>query len=289
MAEPVDRPLYKRTSIGVAIRWLGYAAFAIGLTYIGVALARLDTGSVAARLGASGWMLGAASAVIYAALLVLLARAWAGCAAGRSGSSWREVLAVYGPGVIAKYIPGSVFQYASRQVLGARRGWNHRGMARASLAEAIIHVPSALVVAAAFALFEGLAGVALVAAAGALVVKLSRGQLSQAVGWQLCFFSGFGTVAYVLAAYALALPNPAIIAALFMIAWIAGFLVPVAPGGLGIRESVLLVLAAPYAPAAGITVFAVLTRLVTIAGDALCGLAAYYLSADARSNRQASA
>ncbi len=289
MAESADRPLHKRPWIAGAIRWLGYAAFAIGLTYIGFALARLDTASVAARLGPSGWMLGAACAVGYAALLALLARGWTGCASGRSDNPWREVLAVYGPGVIAKYIPGSVFQYASRQVLGARRGWSQGGMARSSLLEALIHLPSALTIAAAFALLQGLAGVVVIAVVGALLVKLSRGEIAQAFGWQLCFFSGFGTLTYVLAAYALVLPNPAMIAALFMIAWIAGFLVPVAPGGLGIRESVLLVLAAPFAPAAGIAVFAILTRLVTIAGDALCGLAAYYLSADARSNRHASA
>lgn len=289
MAEAADRPLYKRPWVAGAIRWLGYAAFAIGLAYLGFALVRLDIGSVFARLGASGWTLGAVSAASYAALLVLLARAWTGCASGRSGHSWPEVLRVYGPGVIAKYIPGSVFQYASRQILGARRGWSHGSMARASLTEALIHVPSALAVAAAFALFQGLASVVAIAAAGALVVKLTRGELAQAAGWQLCFFSGFGTIAYLLAAYALALPNPAMIAAFFMVAWIAGFLVPVAPGGLGIRESVLLVIAAPLAPAADIAVFAVLTRLVTIMGDALCGLAAHYLSSGWRSNRHASA
>ncbi|MCR2835033.1 hypothetical protein [Parerythrobacter lacustris] len=289
MAEAADRPLHKRPLIAGAIRWLGYAVFAIGLVYIGLALARLETGSVVGRLGATGWTLGAASAVIYAGLLVLLARAWAGCASGQTGFSWPAVLRVYGPGVIAKYIPGSVFQYASRQVLGARKGWSQSSIVRASLLEALIHVPSALTVAAAFMLFEGIHGVAIIAAAGALVAKFSRSGVAQAIGWQLCFFSGFGTLAYVLAAYALGLPNPATIAALFMIAWIAGFLVPVAPGGLGIRESVLLVLAAPFAPSAAIAVFAILTRLVTIAGDALCGLAAYYFSAGWRSNRQASA
>jgi hypothetical protein len=289
MAEPAERPQHKRPWVAGAIRWLGYAACAIGLVYIGLALARLDTGSVVARLGASGWILTAASAVSYAALLALLARAWAGCASGQTGYPWREVLRVYGPGVIAKYIPGSVFQYASRQVLGARQGWSHNGMVRASVMEALIHLPSALTVAIALILLESLYGVVVIATAGALLAKFSRSGQAQAVGWQLCFFSGFGTLAYLLAAYALGLPNPATITALFMVAWVAGFLVPVAPGGLGIRESVLLVLAAPFAPASGIAVFAILTRLVTIAGDALCGLAAYYLLAGLRSNRHASA
>lgn len=289
MAEPVDQPLHKPPLIARAIRWLGYAVFAIGLVYVGLALVRLDVGSVVSRLGAAGWALGAASAVGYAVLLVMLARAWAGCASGLTGNPWSLVLRVYGPGIIAKYIPGSVFQYASRQVLGARQGWSQAGMARSSFLEALIHVPSALSVAAAFMLLEGLPGIAMIAAAGAILAKFPSGALVQAIGWQLCFFSGFGSIVYVLAAYALALPNPATIAALFMIAWIAGFLVPVAPGGLGIRESVLLVLAAPFAPAAGLAVFAILTRLVTITGDALCGLVAYYLPAGMRPNRHASA
>ncbi len=288
MAESATRPFYKQAWFVQAVRWGGYAALGVALVYLGVAIARLDLSGVIERLSIAAWLVSALSAVAYGALLVLLARAWAGCASGTTDLPWSTVLETYGPGVLAKYIPGSVFQYASRQVLGAQLGWGHGGMARASLAEAAIHIPAALGVAAMLVLSGGLAGVALFVLAGALLARQAKTVFLQAIGWQIMFFGGFGTIAYVLAAHAIGLEQPAAIAAMFMLAWIAGFLVPVAPGGIGIRESVLLVLCAPYEQAGVIALFAILTRLVTTAGDAICGLAAYGYSLRTRSNRQAS-
>ena len=289
MADEAARPFHRQAWFKHAVRWAGYALLAVALAYLAMAIARLDLGGVMSRLNGAGWAISGLASVAYGATLILLARAWAGCASSQTGTSWATVLKLYGPGVIAKYIPGSVFQYASRQVYGARLGWGHAAMARASLSEAAIHIPSALATAAALFLTGGLLGIAVLVFAGAAIAKLARTPFLQAIGWQAMFFGAFGTIAYVLAAHVLCLEQPATIAAMFMLAWIAGFLVPVAPGGIGIRESVLLVLCAPYEQAAAIAVFAILTRLVTTLGDAFCGLAAYGAAVATRSNRHASA
>lgn len=61
--------------------------------------------------------------------------------------------------------------------------------------------------------------------------------------------------------------------AAYMIAWVLGFVIPGAPGGIGVREMVLTLLLAPVTGKDCIVVLGVLHRLVTVLGD----FAAYIL------------
>lgn len=275
-----------------ALRWLGHAALLAAFVYLGAAFGRLDWAALAARFSLAGWLVTGLAAFAYAALLGLLASGWAGDAArGAAVPGWRGAIAAYGPGVIAKYIPGSVFQYASRQVLGGQAGWTQGAMLRASLHEAVLHLPSALLVAGTLALTQSPLALLVLAATGAGLATLSgtARPLVRTAGLQIVFFSGFGLVAAVLADSALGIGQAAALAAIFMLAWIAGFLLPLAPGGIGVRESALLLLAAPLADSATILAFALVTRLVTIAGDALFGLYAHASGLRCRARAQASA
>ena len=56
---------------------------------------------------------------------------------------------------------------------------------------------------------------------------------------------------------------------IFAVAWIAGFIVPGAPGGLGVREAVLLATLGPLYGEVAAVAIAVLLRVITIAGDGL--------------------
>jgi hypothetical protein len=58
--------------------------------------------------------------------------------------------------------------------------------------------------------------------------------------------------------------------AAFALAWILGFLAPGAPAGLGVRESIMLLLLAGAAPEADLLLFVLLARVVTMLGDAIC-------------------
>ena len=58
-------------------------------------------------------------------------------------------------------------------------------------------------------------------------------------------------------------------AAALALAWVVGFLTPGSPGGLGVREAVLVVLLAPTLEAAPALVLALVLRLVTVVGDGL--------------------
>lgn len=63
------------------------------------------------------------------------------------------------------------------------------------------------------------------------------------------------------------------ITAAYIIAWVLGFVIPGAPGGIGVRETVLTLLLTPVTGRDSIVVLGVLHRLVTVAGD----FAAYLL------------
>ena len=289
MAEIGNLSFFNQKWLVRVARWCGYAAMAGAFVFLVVAAFRLDLGDAVTRLSTSGWVLSAMLSVAYGGSLILLAKSWAGCAAKPTDLSLVRAVSVYGPGVVAKYIPGSVFQYASRQVLGIRFGLSQGDMARASLLEAGLHLPAALLAGAFLYLAGGLAGPAILILLGMFVCATSGNRLVKAAGLQVSFFGSFAAIAYLLAAYALDMQAAAPIAALYMVAWVAGFLVPVAPGGIGIRESALLVLCAPYEQAPAVAIFMAITRLVTITGDAIIGLMAYLSSARLRSNRQASA
>lgn len=275
-----------QSTMARALRWAGRGALLAALIFLGAAFARLDWPALLDRFSAWGWTVTGIAALAYAGLLALLAHAWAGDAArGRSLPQWVASVTIYGPGVIAKYIPGSVFQYASRQVRGAELGWSHRAMARASLTEALLHLPGALLVAGVLSIAQTpYALLPLVLAGATLTLLAGPGRpLARAAGLQLSFFSGFGLIAAALAGSALGIGPAASIAAMFMLAWIAGFLLPLAPGGVGVRESALLLLASSVADTETILALALVTRLVTTAGDAIFGLAAYWLALRRRS------
>jgi uncharacterized membrane protein YbhN (UPF0104 family) len=159
-------------------------------------------------------------------------------------------------------------------------------MAFSSMVEAILHVICAGSVAGFFILpaFKIVPPIAI--AACLLILLRFEHRLLRAAAWQLLFFLGFAAILIVLARLLPGLAEAKFAVAMFFLAWIAGFLVPVAPGGIGIREAALLVLAGPSASPEALALFAILTRLVTILGDCLLGLAAYGLQAVLRSKRQ---
>ena len=60
---------------------------------------------------------------------------------------------------------------------------------------------------------------------------------------------------------------------LFAAAWLVGYVVPGAPGGLGVREAMMLVLLTPVVGAGAAVGLGISMRLVTLAGDGLAFLA----------------
>jgi hypothetical protein len=71
--------------------------------------------------------------------------------------------------------------------------------------------------------------------------------------------------------------------AVFALAWVVGFVTPGAPGGLGVREGLMLLMLAPVFTAASASVLVIALRVATTLGDVLI-LAAGFLLLPRRSN-----
>jgi hypothetical protein len=178
---------------------------------------------------------------------------------------------------IAKYLPGSVFHFAGRQILGARLGWNHSAIARATALEigamaagvcassliiAFTHDGSSAVSAMlksaglSAANWQIAAILAAAAGTGALTFVFRAGYVERLFGvrphvvlsvvaMQTLYFSLYAIMA-VIFVQQLSLTGTTLnlswVAIAFLLSWLIGFVVPGAPGGIGVRESMLVLL-----------------------------------------------
>ncbi len=234
-------------------------------------------------------------AVVYALSLFLVAFAWV-MLIPRGGTvpSARELIRVYGVTSIAKYLPGNVFHFAGRQIVGGRLGLSQAAMARATVVESLLSVAMALgvavlmvdvgsesgVMSASWRAFIAMLVVALVAMSLWLASRRSFvGGGVAALGARAVLFAGACAAAFFLASAVIAVTTDALlvstsgpsaaVGAAYLFAWTIGYLVPGAPGGVGVREATLLGLLASTTAAPGILALALATRFITTLGDAL--------------------
>lgn len=245
---------------------------------------RWDAGAVAAF---------AASVGLYQLALAGGAAAWTVLlAATGERPRYLPVLAVQLVSQAAKYLPGNVAQYAGRTVLAARLGHAPANV----LVTLVVETACAVIAGVAFALAtleEALlwrAGAVLLAvtAAGVLAGALFRrpgfrrlarlppegggapglGAWLACIGcnWATFALLGLGAALLARAFFGAAAPFPRL-AGVFAAAWVAGFVTPGAPAGLGVREAVLAGGLRPlYGPEVALAL-PLLFRLVTVAGD----------------------
>ena len=187
---------------------------------------------------------------------------------------------IYARGVLMKYLPGSVFQYISRQVEGAKTGIEHKLLAKSVIAEVGLHLVSSMTVAAACLVFIPAPYLATIGVAMLIGMLLaSRRPLLIAMAFQIFAFGAFALAAVLIGAVVLPSGTSlAYFAALFLLAWLAGFVVPVAPGGIGVREAALLALAGSALPAAALMAATLALRAGSIVGDLFYGIAMLRLS-----------
>jgi glycosyltransferase 2 family protein len=188
---------------------------------------------------------------------------------------------------VARYVPSGALTVAVRvrargdaaastaQVLSAtafeQLAATLGGAAVATAAFLLAHVAPPL---AAPAILAGAVAVALALRSGFVGRRLPRlepvrgralagAALLAAVSWLSA-----GTAAWVLvAAITPGAPEPFFLVAAYAFAWLVGFLVVLAPGGLGVREATLIALLAPEFGLARATVIAVVLRFANIVGD----------------------
>jgi len=264
-----------------ALHWFGAALGLAGVVFVGLKIkhqaGQIDIQSIEMQT----WLALAALSVVYGAANTMLARAWWLLLKSLDvRPSWKWAVRVYGVSQLAKYVPGNIFQMAGRQAIAQADGHPGIELAKSTAYELVL-------VAAAGALFASLTLplfvpalpvlgglpvlLILVVLAGWIAFRWYGAAVLRALLWELGFFM-VSALVFVLI---LAIVNPQaivvstipVLCGAFVIAWLLGFLTPGSPAGIGVRESILLVLLGSAFPGADLLLAILLGRIVTMAGD----------------------
>jgi hypothetical protein len=224
---------------------------------------------------------------------------WKDVLAYFSGQSVRlsEAFPVFSKSNAAKYLPGNIGHYVSRQIFGASLGIKQGHLVIASVLEIFNMVFTALLLSAPF-LWD--------------IYRIQNPDIFPVIIFLLCciavlitvytvfrktkYFSGFialvkdkkywllllkiilrslvwmivlgGIFVFIMGTkVTVNFTSAAIIMGANAAAWLIGFVTPGAPGGIGVRESVLLLMLSPYFSAEIILTSAVIHRLIMVLGD----------------------
>jgi glycosyltransferase 2 family protein len=189
----------------------------------------------------------------------------------------------FGISQMAKYIPGNVFQFASRQAIGVSEGlpgiplaksiiWELGLMAGTAFLFAIFIIPnynknvSALIT----ILFFILILIVLLFFIGLWIGR----RISNSIGLFAIFFSITSAIFIYLVTLILgwqATPGFQLITlcGIYIFSWLIGFITPGAPAGVGVREIVLFTLLTPFIPEGILLLAIVVMRFITVGGDLL--------------------
>ncbi|MEZ5744001.1 MAG: hypothetical protein R3D89_09860 [Sphingomonadaceae bacterium] len=275
-----------RARIESLFRPLGWALVALSAVFL-VVVAREHWDAIGAiRLSGGAWAMVAMLALVYGLSLLLLAIGWHFVLSHARAEpvSLAHSVRAYGMAQLAKYVPGNVFHLVGRHMIHRNAGMADKALARAALAEIVLMIGAALAVVAlciAIAPPAMLGGYGLVAALlagllalGALIVvlRIGGGAPVHAVLAFALAFAFFTVMALMIAMLVALLGAPLSFAAAGggVAAWLAGFVTPGAPGGLGIREAAMVLFAGGTASAEVLFVAAALFRLVSFGGDLVC-------------------
>ncbi|MGU3410063.1 YbhN family protein [Microbacterium sp. M1A1_1b] len=289
----------RRARVLTAVKWAA-AVVAVGLLVLGIArqwdaiiadFARLDVLTVVVGLVAT------------VAALVANMLSWR---AMMAATGFRVRLAaaasIFFVGQLGKYIPGGVWSIAAQAELGRAHGLARTGSAVASLASMLVSMVTAALVGIVALLASASDGLAhywwlvVVVAIGlvaltppvlgrliALALRLLRRPpeavaltwtgTAASMAWSVVMWLLYGIQAtFVLHAFGADSPSVfAVSTGAYAVAWLVGFLVVVAPAGLGAREGVLVLLLASVAsPSGGAALaLAVVSRVFMTIGDVL--------------------
>ncbi len=280
-----------RRNFKVAAEWLGRLLSLAGVLIIARELTQLvdDNSWHSLQQRIQLWWL--VLPVLYVAGGMALGAAW--CALLRQqgirvATVWG--LSVHGRSQLAKYVPGNIFHFAGRQAMAMAAGLP----ARPVLATTLWELAGQAMVAA----WVGLLALSLLWPTAApylplvmlplllffslLLVRVGHTATLKAMYWQLAFL-----LVFVLLMLALFFSFRAVsvswlhigqLAGVFAAAWLLGFVVPGAPGGIGVRELVLLWGLSGFMAEEQVLLLVVAGRLLTTIGDVLVYFFSIWLS-----------
>jgi len=279
-----------RPSLKTGLHLIGSVLGLVGVVFVVIRLGTYSEQIDLSRFNPTAWSITVLLAVLYGVNNFSLLQAWWHLLAFLGipvEKGW--ALKAFGLSQLAKYVPGNVFHLAGRQALGMAAG-----LPGLQLAKSVMWELGQQACTGAFCGFlpylltwTGLPATVqftLFCTAALIVATALRRFLSPAVGkaflWQCCYMIVsslvfVGTLA-VLAPNSISSSSLLSFCAAYIVAWLAGFVTPGAPAGVGVRELVLLFLLQGMINESDLLLAVVLGRLVTVLGDFLFFLLAYF-------------
>lgn len=232
----------------------------------------------------------AASSLIYAGAIFLLAGMWYQLLRvfHEYPLDTRTACGVYARTQIAKYIPGNIFQFAGRHLYLTPYGYEHAVILKVTLIEILlmltaaatiallsiskisvqkIYLPLFLAIGITILCIVALAILSFMKLPGRATKKIRKG--ITLLIWPLAFFIAYSMIFAGLGKLVgWEITRELIFAA--TVSWGIGFVLPGAPGGLGVREFVLFFFLKDTYPASEVLIVLALFRVTTTLGDLIC-------------------
>lgn len=287
-------------------RFAGWALVALALVYVGREAVLYRDALAAHRLPEGVVPMLAGLGFAYGLSLLLLAEQWHRIVGLLGAEPRARTYPSYTMTLVARYLPGNVFHLVGRAAWLRGGALGDGALARATLLELLFTPLGALLVLAClFPAFQlpGLPltgiqlalGAALTAAAtlGAILYALRGKRLSPAAlltpTLLATLFMASLAALFALLAATLAAAPALLAAAAALAAWLIGYATPGAPGGLGVREAVLVAMLSGAIPTEAALLLALVFRGVTIVGDVVCSGLGWLCAAYFRQRRSAAA
>jgi uncharacterized membrane protein YbhN (UPF0104 family) len=301
----MDNPTI-RISLHTAFRIAGIGLTLVSIYFVVTLIHRYSSQIGAELLLPSTIVAIVSCAVAYSFLLLLIGFAWLSLVKSidHERHHFKPLLSIYAKTQIYKYVPSNVLHFVGRYAMARKQNVAHRALAFGQISEIILICCTASLVSIIFSralLFQELknrgfefhssmfnllalsTGIAIVILALAtlhrrthLSINLIVPAATISIVCYVLFFIGNGLLLYCIS---LILPLAGTIDPLSLIgiataAWLIGFMLPGAPGGIGVRDVVLVsgLSTLGLAPETSVTL-ALSHRIMTVIGD--CILACY--------------
>lgn len=229
-----------------------------------------------------------------------------------------NIMGIYIKSNMGKYLPGNVMQYVGRNIISKQLGWSHTKITFSSIMEIILFIITATILSLVFAfeyaisyfrltinnivskpLYIALSLICITLAIFAIKIYLLKDKslvqiLQRYCKKNLLFFTikifimqsivfiFMGLILFMtlffISNISIQLKDTYIVMSTFIVAWLTGFILPGVPGGLGVRESILLFTLSPMYGEDKVILAILVHRLISIFGDIIAFLSCILFS-----------
>ncbi len=266
------------------LHWGGSLLAVAGIAFVALRMRSYADSIDLSVYGFASYMILAACALVYGGAEFLLAKSWHFVLKFLNlhvNAVW--ALHTYGTSQLAKYVPGNIFHFAGRQALGMAKGLPGMPLLRSTVTELFVQLAAGaffafMALPGYFAWISPLMALFLFIIASAIACLLIRKLFGRFMVFAFLSDIGFLLISGLAFTVVLQLSlggslpdniDRLTVCGAFVIAWLAGFVVPGAPAGAGVRELVLLFFLKGKVPEAELLLAVIVSRAVTVAGDVI--------------------